>query len=279
MGATGQSGDFKGHAIPAFFFFGFGTFFLVLSLLRSQSLPPGRTLCDIHVPERNFGLIRAVSFVLVVATTLGFIYEGVGGCITTVDIPWPGCFSHQATHQILYLSFGFVGIVGLLESFKRFPADSSRMALSLALLLEYVLWNEHALMKKDDTDRRVHMLQAQVCLVSSVVFAFSVYSPKSSVAYVAGWATLVLQSMWLLTGGVNADYKKLEMHMIAAYLCGEVLLLGFVIVVVAACCGGNSEAERDNSIQNGSKEYEHLRIEHENEDFDEDEPVCPQAVV
>ena len=64
--------------------------------------------------------------------------EGIGGCVDQ-RTPHDGCFFQQSFHQTLYISFSFVGFVAMLESSHRLPIDSSHMALSLALLVEYLL--------------------------------------------------------------------------------------------------------------------------------------------
>ena len=185
--------------------------------------------------------------------------EGIGGCVDQ-RTPHDGCFFQQSFHQTLYISFSFVGFVAVLESSHRLPIDSSRMALSLAFLVEYLLWNGHAIMQ-EGVESRIHFLLSQVCLLSSVVFAFSVYRPTSAMAYIVGWATLVLQGMWLFTAGVHAAFVKMEMHMLVVFLCLQILLLAFVITAGAAFSGQYYKSAQSHT--RSQKEYEGIQSTYE----------------
>lgn len=233
MGSTGQTGTFQGHALPAAFFFGFGAFLLALSLRRARALPTGggSTFADCHIPERNATLVRIVGGVLVACTSLGFVYEGLGGYLCC-DSFW-----YEASHMTLYASFLFVGAVTLAEARGRLPPDASRAALALALLLESILWHDHAIMKDDPTDRRVHIIMAQICLAGGAVFAYSVRKPGNVAAYLGGWGMLVLQSLWLITAGINADYRELPRHVVGVLFCVEILLVVSLILLGFVCFG------------------------------------------
>jgi len=251
-----------GHALPASFFLGFGVFFLVLTYKRCRDLAVSTgggttgttstsrstnhvaTFCDRHVPERSITLLRRVGILLLIVTTLGGIYEAMGAYYD--PNPNIGIF-HQLAHEALYLCFFFVGAVALLESRGLLMADSSRIALSVAFGLQYVLWNEHGLMKTDMSDRRVHLLQAQVNLVAAASFGYSVYNPRSLLAYLAGWAVMVLNALWMLTAGLTVCCVDLMAHTVGAALALETLLVAAVVVAAAACCpypgGGHGGGE------------------------------------
>ena len=239
----GGSGTFQGHAIPASFFFGFGCFFLGLTFKRCRELVQSSTtsnsggggaksFCDVHVPERNTVLLSWTSIILMVGTTLGMFYEALGGYLGGI-----GLF-HQLAHQALYLCFFFVGAVTWLESRWSVPPDSSRVALSFAFFLQCILWNEHGLMKEDKSDARVHLLQAQVNLVASFAFGYSVYNPKSLLAYVSGWALMTLNALWMFTAGLTVCCVDLMLHTVGAALALEALLIAAVLVIGAALCSG-----------------------------------------
>lgn len=276
-GGTGQSGTFQGHAIPASFFFCFGAFFLFLSLRRARSLPPGASFVETHVPEKNMSLVRKMSVILTVCTALGGVYEGIGGVIAT------GNFFNQAAHQTLYTSYFFVGVVMMLESGRRLPADSSRCALALALFLEYVLWYDHAIMKSEGTDRRMHVIMALICLGGSVVIAASVCRPANVTAYIGGWGMLVLQSFWLITAGINAGFREIHRHDIGVLLCLEVLVVVSLILFGFACYGPPLRAPEGgylNSVDSSSRPRRSERKEYEtlnpNDDSEDDTvPVDP----
>lgn len=239
----GGSGTFQGHAIPASFFFGFGCFFLGLTFKRCRELVQSsatsssggggpKSFCDVHVPERNTILLSWTSIILMVGTALGMFYEALGGYFDGI-----GLF-HQLAHQALYLCFFFVGAVTWLEARGSLPPDSSRVALSFAFFLQYILWNEHGLMKEDRSDARVHLLQAQVNLVASIAFGYSVYNPKSLLAYVSGWALMTLNALWMFTAGLSVCCVDLMLHTVGAALALEALFIAAVLIVGAALCSG-----------------------------------------
>eukprot|EP00566_Odontella_aurita_P017592 CAMPEP_0113599504 /NCGR_PEP_ID=MMETSP0015_2-20120614/42181_1 /TAXON_ID=2838 /ORGANISM="Odontella" /LENGTH=273 /DNA_ID=CAMNT_0000507643 /DNA_START=169 /DNA_END=990 /DNA_ORIENTATION=+ /assembly_acc=CAM_ASM_000160 len=268
MGATGQTGSFQGHAIPASFFFCFGVFFLVLTLRRARSLPPGASFAEAHIPEKNMPMVHKLSVILIVCTALGGVYEGIGGIINA------GNFFNQVGHETLYTMYFFVGVVMLLESGQRLPADSSRSALSLALFLEYVLWYDHAIMKNDGTDRHIHVIMALICLAGSVVTAGSVCKPSSVAAYVGGWGMMVLQSFWLITAGINAEFYAIHRHDIGVLLCLEILAIVSIVILGFVCCGPPlrmSEGGYLNGVDMTSRPGRSERKEYETLHLDDDE--------
>eukprot|EP00563_Minutocellus_polymorphus_P017694 CAMPEP_0197719698 /NCGR_PEP_ID=MMETSP1434-20131217/3347_1 /TAXON_ID=265543 /ORGANISM="Minutocellus polymorphus, Strain CCMP3303" /LENGTH=285 /DNA_ID=CAMNT_0043304465 /DNA_START=261 /DNA_END=1118 /DNA_ORIENTATION=+ len=244
----GGSGTFQGHAIPASFFFGFGCFFLGLTFKRCRDLVARnsstgasgsssggtgpKSFCDVHIPERSPVLLGWTSIILMIGTVLGMFYEALGGYFDGI-----GLF-HQLAHVALYLCFFFVGAVTWLESRHCLPPDSSRVALSFAFFLQYILWNEHGLMKEDRSDARIHILQAQINLVASVAFAYSVYNPKSLLAYVSGWALMSLNALWMFTAGLAVCCVDIMLHTVGAALALEALLIAAILVVGASLCAG-----------------------------------------
>ena len=233
----GGSGSFQGHAMPAIFFFGVGCFFLGLTFKRCRELAQSsatssssggggggvKSFCDVHVPERNTVVLSWISIIFLIGTSLGIFYEAQ---------------FHQLAHQALYLCFVFVGAVTWLESRGSIPPDSWRVALSFVFFLQYILWNEHGLMKEDKSDARVHLLQAQINLVASVAFGYSVYNPKSLLGYVSGWALMTLNALWMFTAGLTVCCVELMLHTVGAALAFEALFIAAVLVIGAALCSG-----------------------------------------
>ena len=199
------SGSFVGHALPAVFFIGYSCYFLLLTLKRCRDLQDksrknegdddfslSLSFAARHLPEQNPAVLLGTGIFLVICTTVGSAYEGVLGMRAS------GYF-HQLTHQVLYLSFFFTAVVYCLEANKRLFPNSHRYSLTLTFLLQYILWNEHAAMKKDmSSDMRVHLLQAHVNFVAFVTFGYSAYNTKSVFAYVSSWAVMTLNGVWLL---------------------------------------------------------------------------------
>ena len=234
------SGNFIGHAlVPASFFFGFGCFFLLLTLQRCRHLDMKRkknndnamtfSFADVYLPEHNHKLLLRSGILLMICTTLGGLVEAGGGVKDGLG------FFHQLAHEALYLSVFFTGAVCVLEGNKLLFQNAHRYALTLTFLLQYILWNEHALMKIEPSDARVHMLQAHINFVAFLMFGYSVYKPKSIFAYVASWAVMTLNGMWMFTAGLTTCCVDLMTHTVGAVLVLEVLLIVSVCTLCTAC--------------------------------------------
>mmetsp|Transcript_11188 Transcript_11188/g.17298 ORF Transcript_11188/g.17298 Transcript_11188/m.17298 type:complete len:268 (+) Transcript_11188:110-913(+) len=227
------SGSFIGHVIPAAFFFAYGAFILGLILKRSRSLPPGVTYCEMHVPERNATLLWRMGIVLVVLTLCGVVVEAIGGILAGLGV------AHQLGHESFYFCYTFVGLVLVLESFGKLPPDSGRKALCLAFFLQYLGWTEHGLMKSDMADQRIHLLQAQISLCTTLAVGYSVYNPKSIEAFVLSFAFFILVATWLFTAGCNAEFVNISRHLVGPYLSLQVLAIALVITICAAFFSGS----------------------------------------
>jgi hypothetical protein len=181
---TIERGNLVGHFVPASFFFGFGCFFLVLTLTRCRELQAKASkdaerlwFVDVHVPEHSTVLLRS-GVILVICTTAGAILEAGGG-----EKDGLGLF-YELAHEVMYLSAFFTGMVCCLEARIKLFANSHRCALSFTFLMQYLLWYEHALMLAEDPLAcRVHTIQAQISLLASVMFGYSAYEPRSMFAY------------------------------------------------------------------------------------------------
>ena len=286
---TVERGNFIGHFVPASFFFGFGCFFLILTLKRClelQSKASKNSEClsfaDVHVPEHPTVLLRS-GVILVTCTTAGAILEAGGGVKDGLG------FFYELAHEVMYLSVFFTGMVCCLEARARLFANSHKCALSFTFLMQYLLWYEHALMlmEEDPLACRVHTIQAQINLLGFVVFGYSAYEPRSMFAYgecicrifqcalliyvqlantniislpfvsVASWAVMVWNAAWMLTAGLISSGVAITRRNLAAILVLEALLIVIVIVVCAACFldqtphhrGDKREVVRTNATQ------------------------------
>ena len=108
---TVERGNFIGHFVPASFFFGFGCFFLVLTLKRCRELQSKASkdseclsFADVHVPEHPTVLLRS-GVILVTCTTAGAILEAGGGVKDGLG------FFYELAHEVMYLSVFFTGMV------------------------------------------------------------------------------------------------------------------------------------------------------------------------
>lgn len=239
------TGAFSGHFIPAAFFIGFGLFLLGLAMRRA--VVNGK----VAVPEDNPRVLSGIGHTLSICTLLGFLVEAIGGYLAKDDL-W-----FQSAHETLYALFFFAGICAVLESRGRLPPDSSRAGVATALLGEYILWHEHALMKTNMVDQRIHIILANLSLSNCAIIAWSVYrGAESMIAYVLGYALLVLQGLWLLTAafniGVYQEHSQtggfLTHHNVGVIFCLEILVVAFGIVAGTAFVYSRVEPDPETTL-------------------------------
>jgi hypothetical protein len=261
------SGAFSGHFIPAAFFIGFGLFLLGLAMRRAVAYG------KVAVPEENPRVLSGVGHTLSVCTLLGFLVEAIGGYLAKGDL-W-----FQSAHETLYALFFFAGVCSVLEAKGWLPPDSSRAGLATALPGEYILWHEHALMKTNMVDQRIHIILANVSLSNCAVVAWSVYrGAESMMAFVLGYAMLVLQGLWLLTAafniGVYQEHSQtggfLTHHNVGVIFCLEILVVAFGIVAGTAFVYSRSEPDQEKTLvsatglgNNAAKTQEYECLSHD----------------
>lgn len=264
------SGAFMGHFIPASFFLCFGAFLLGLTMHRAVR-------GTVMIPEQNQRVLFLIGITLMVCTTCGLLGEAVGGYLVM------GNPFFQSAHETLYFLFFFAGMCTLLESYGALPPDSSRCGVAVALLGEYILWHEHALMKSNMVDQRIHIILANISLSNSAIMAWSVHQgSRSLLAYVLGFALLVLQGFWLLTSAFNIGINQvhsltggfLNPHNVGVFFCVEILMIGFAIVFGSAYVYSRREkpdeevvsaTQSNASLPRKISEYERLSQETESE--------------
>lgn len=267
-----KTGAFPGHAISAAFFLFFGCSVLGFMLKRSMDLPPGRTYCQLYVPETNAILLRQIGWTVIVATSIGILGEGLGAVFDST-MPEAGFF-HQLTHETLYLSFGFVGVIALLESKRKVPPDTCRAGMVLALVLNYVMMNAHGNMKRNPTDSIVHIYLAQLHLVNALVMAYSIKYPDSLIAYVTAFGLIVITGLWMLTLGFYACCIDISMHEAGTYFSLEIVLVFFAIVGIGAYCLPPEQHYPDNNNSMIEREYGQLTTVVDGSDqMDDDEEM------
>lgn len=281
------SGAFSGHFIPAAFFAGFGLFLLGLTARRALNAAGaggsggGESAFVVPIPEDDPRVLRGIGWTLAGCTLAGFLVEAIGGYLAKRNL-W-----FQSAHECLYALYFFAGTCALLESKNLLPPDSSRCGVVTALIGEYILWHEHALMKTNMVDQRIHIILANLSLFNALVMAWSVYrGPESMVTYVLGFALLVLQGLWLLTAafniGINQVHSKtggfLTHHNVGVIFCVEILAVAFGLVLGVAFVRSRAPPSEGNpqvpsasggsvvaAITNASKTQEYERLSH---DFD-----------
>jgi len=238
------SGAFAGHIIPASFFLCFGVYLLGLTMHRAVR-------GTVMIPERNERVLFLIGTALMVCTTCGLIGEAVGGFLVM------GNPFFQSAHETLYFLFFFAGICTLLESYKALPPDSSRCGVAVALLGEYILWHEHALMKSNMVDQRIHTILANISLSNCAIIAWSVHQGSRSIlAYVLGFALFVLQGLWLMTAAFNIGIHQvhsltggfLTQDNVGVFFCVEIIFVGFALVFGSAYVYSRREKPDDEVV-------------------------------
>ena len=235
-------GIFMGHAMPAVFFAGFGAFFLVHTAVRLrrharnaagggsklQEKPAAvNYTSSALVPETPY-VLRRVGLALMFCTTIGIVIEAISGISDGLS------FYHQLAHQALYICLFLVGACAIVESNGLLFPDVARCALAVSFLLQYVLWREHALMKTEEIEIRIHIIQAEINLAMAALFGYSFHNPRSLAAYILSWSVLTLNGMWLFTCGlIQSGYCGILLHTIGAVLVLEAAALGAIIGAAA----------------------------------------------
>ena len=261
LGNSPESGNFVGHAVPGTVFLVVGVVLLLQSLRRARTLQPGQSFCETFVPEKDFNFLRTGAIVVIVLCSCGILLEGLGACIDPdPDLPGfgQGCFFYQFAHEVLYLIYGCAGVVALIEIRGLVPLDTWRAMLSISTLMGYLLWQGHAMMKTDMTDRSVHMLMANLTLAQAATIAFSVYNPRSFFAFIVSQGMFVMKAAWLFTAGVNAEFIVIDPHRVGPLFAFECVLVAMIIIVVGALYGQPSTSE--NAGVASQTEYSHLHI-------------------
>ena len=260
----GFSGSVGGHVIPGSFFVGFGTFFLLLTAHRLFKAESTEDYCASHIPERNMCLLRRIGRLVVVCTLIGICVEGVGGELFLGEGGHP--FFENLQHITLYTMFCVSGIVGILESNDWLPQDSFRAATALALFGESIIWNEHAKMKMNLVDTRIHALVSLTCLASSTLMAISIYRPNQLVPFVGSFLFMTWQGLWLLAAAYNIQSEEhFDLETMTSYFILEGVFLGCAVVVVAVLL------HRKRASGRLVKEDDYLRVQLNTADDDEED--------
>jgi hypothetical protein len=226
----GRTGDFLGHAIPGLGFAGLGLGLLLLALWRSRHVPRGTTFAHHHIPEQDPVFLCWLGRICIMGTSIGMMYE-------IVDSDWPEFDSTALTHCALYSSYFILGICASLESQQRLPLDTHRGALVLACILQALIWQAHGSMKKLPADGALHIYLGYINGANAAVVAYSMRFTDSVMAYLAGWALLVLQGVWIFTASLYECCMDLHYHDVATILALLCLAIFLGIILAVVYCG------------------------------------------
>ena len=220
----GRTGDFMGHAIPGVCFAGLGMFLLLVALYRARRLPPHKSFVEMHVPENDPFFLLWFGRMNLVGTTVGMLYE-----ILDKD---PGFDAVALTHCTLYASYFIMGLCAIYESRGKLPVDTHRAAFVLACIVQAIIWYAHGTMKQLAADAALHIYLSYLNWIHAAVVAYSMRYTDSLIAFLTGWALLVLQGIWIFISGLYECCIDLQMHDVAGLLAILTLLIFLSIVLV-----------------------------------------------
>ncbi|CAB9497563.1 expressed unknown protein [Seminavis robusta] len=159
-----------------------------------------------------------------------------------------------------WFCFFCVGVVSLLEAQRKLPPDSYRQYLALALFLSFATLHDHAVEKHVKTIVKFHLYVAYIHLANAMVLAYSAKHPENIVAYIAGWALLLIQGLWLYLIGFYFCCVDVKSFRIGSYSSLLVLLVTLTITVSVALWGqpnrtGTTHKDRrnDNDVRGVSQ--------------------------
>ena len=92
-------------------------------------------------------------------------------------------------------------------------------------------------MKQLPADGALHIYLSYINGANAATVAYSMRYTDSVIAFLAGWALLVLQGLWIFLSGLYECCIDLHMHDIAAYLALVCLFIFLTIVLVAVLYG------------------------------------------
>ena len=177
---------------------------------------------DRHVPEQNQRLLRQLSLTLLASSIFGILYTGLGARFLNHNLHPEYTFWHYKTHLTLAFLYLVVGWKGWLESssssHRLLPADSIRASLIMALLGESLLWYDHAAIKVNAIDARLHTFLALISFLTacSILWNMILLSQQQRtastsstalvfVSYLGGCVGIFWQGLWFF---VVATHQK-----------------------------------------------------------------------
>jgi hypothetical protein len=119
----------------------------------------------------------------------GYVIEGVGGLLHSGD------FFLQLAHETMYLAFFAVGLVSLLESRGRLPADSWRFAIAVAFLIEGMVFYGHMLEQKN-VEQMLHFLMVLLSWFTAASYFASCIYRRHLLPHALGAAGMLSKGLW-----------------------------------------------------------------------------------
>ena len=136
--------------------------------------------------------LKLLGACIVAATMTGIVVESVGGLLAKNNLLF------QAAHEAIHLSFLLAGVGALLEAAGRAPTDSWRVLLSLAFLVEALVFYGHQLEQRPP-EAAMHLVMAASSLVGAASALASVVAvPTSVVVHAFTIGVVVWQGLWLV---------------------------------------------------------------------------------
>merc|ERR1711879_196087 len=138
-----------------------------------------------------------LGLVVLVLTVIGTVGEASVGLIkrgNPIALPW-------RLHQLLYSSWGFTGLVSMLEGSERLPSGSWLYSLALSCFLEGELMHMHTHMQWEK-QQAMHLQAVYVCFATGFFSVGAALSPRTPVLLITTMALIVLQGIWWVYMGI-----------------------------------------------------------------------------
>ena len=126
-----------------------------------------------------------------------------------------------------------------------------------------MLWGTHAKAKANSTDAALHVLLSQMALVHAGFLSYSIWNPKSVVAYVLGIVLALPQGAWLITLGLYTSGMEISMHNVGAIFCLQLLAIVLVVTLVAALAVPPPAEQWEEGTPTTSAEYSKVVVDAE----------------
>lgn len=222
-------GSLAGHVIPGTFLILYGLAWCVLSIwlhLTSRKTPTAKKFrclrktvskdtlqqrswlplcCCPNIPLEPILKICLPALAIFIELFLDYSYEG-----GKKRVVWrvyraytdDGLIRDQAKlhHVTMHSGFLLSGVVDILAIFVSLPACTSKLFLSLALSIEFILFRLHT-MGRDELNIQIHSILVFIIFICLIFSLLRLFSSNSLVINLGLGSSLLLQGTWLIQAG------------------------------------------------------------------------------
>jgi len=233
-----HAGNFVGHAIPALFFLGYGTFATILAFLRLRR----GYFFQYGAVEQNLPLLRMQAIVVGIACIAGLAVECGSGAMAGL-----GC-GFNALHETLYSAFLVASAGALLESGRFLPTDTHKWCSALALGVEHLLFITHADMFAEP-EATMHRVLADIAVLGAFAAVASAAKSAFLPAHIAWVVLFIAQGLWLFYIGFiiydpfvdpfHSSVRTTQLptrQQVVIHACAGLLALTMAVLLMSAAC-------------------------------------------